>query len=334
MPTCIMSDSSSLVPATVPAEPLAISEVDADVVQPEKLGKMHVQTQLQTILATYCVEHKERAYVQPNQFRVWMQRVFPADNQPKSKNTVFHSVLAKRCKLELKTARMAFSDLAPSKQETSLGTAYRHLEIIPFPERLRTPPADRLDPSPEDIEGYDAWLFLKESASPALETLNWTPNMLKGWLEESDFAVKKPALQKKVPLFPPLPFIHKPHESLCAIINNVFAQDPQPRFVAVSRARITVLHMPDHDQSAGKCWDEVECGTYTLFVTPPKGHFFDLNYHSQVHESGFLWAIEFRLLAKPPAVPEPPRKKQRSVLQLWQAAWQPPQPSGDAQGTK
>ena len=108
-----MFDSSSPVPATVPAEPLVISEVDADVVQSEKLGKMHVQTQLQTILATYCVEHKERAYVQPNQFRVWMQRVFPADNQPKSKNTVFYSVLAKRFQLELKTARMAFSDLAP-----------------------------------------------------------------------------------------------------------------------------------------------------------------------------------------------------------------------------
>ena len=71
-----MFDSSSPVPATVPAESLVISEVDADVVQPEKLGKMHVQTQLQTIPATYCVEHKERAYVQPNQFRVWMQRVF------------------------------------------------------------------------------------------------------------------------------------------------------------------------------------------------------------------------------------------------------------------
>ena len=93
--TCIMSDSSSPVPATVSNEPLVISEVDADVVQPEKLGKMHVQTQLQTILATYCVEHKERAYVQPNQFRVWMQRVFPAENQPKSKNTVFYSVLPK-----------------------------------------------------------------------------------------------------------------------------------------------------------------------------------------------------------------------------------------------
>ena len=165
----------------------------------EKLGKMHVQTQLQAILATYCVEHKERAYLQPNQFRVWIQRVFPADNQPKSKNTVFYSVLAKRFELELKTARMAFSDLAPSKEETSLGTAYRHLEIVPFPERLRTPPADRLDPSPEDIEGYDAWLFLKENANRALETLNWTPDMLKGWLEESDFAVKKPALQENSP---------------------------------------------------------------------------------------------------------------------------------------
>ena len=171
---------------------------------------MHVQAQLQTILASYCLEHKERAYVQPNQFRVWMQRVFPADKQPKSKNTVFCSVLAKRIQLELKTTRMAFSNLAPSKQETSLGIAYRHLEIVPFPERLRIPPADRLDPSPEDIEGYDACLFLKENANPALETLNWTRDMLKGWLEESDFAVKKPALQKKVPPFPPLSFIHKP----------------------------------------------------------------------------------------------------------------------------
>ena len=160
--------------------------------------------------------------------------------------------------------------------------------IIPFPKCLRTPPADRLDPSPEDIEGYDAWLFLKENANPALETLNWTPDMLKGWLEESDFAVKKPALQKKVPPVPPLSFIHKPHESLCAIINDVFAEDLQPRFVSVSRARITVLHMPDHDHCAGKCWDEVECGTYTRFVTPPEGQFFDLNYQPQVHESGFL----------------------------------------------
>ena len=128
-----MSDSSSPVPATVSTEPLVISDVDADVVQPEKLGKMHVQRQLQTVLATYCVEHKERAYVQPNQFRVWMQRVFPAENQPKFKNTVFYFVLAKRFKVELKSARMTFSDLAPSKQETSLGTAYGHLEIIPFP---------------------------------------------------------------------------------------------------------------------------------------------------------------------------------------------------------
>ena len=140
-------------------------------------------------------------------------------------------LLAKRFKLEPKTACTAFSDPAPSKQETSLRTAYRHLEIIPFPERLHTPPADRLDPSPENIEGYDAWLLLKEKASPALEILNWTPDMLKGWLEESDFAVKNPALQKKVPPFPPLSFIHKPHESLCAIINDVFAEDPQPRCV-------------------------------------------------------------------------------------------------------
>ena len=295
---------------------------------------MHVQTQLQTILATYCVEHKERAYLQPNQFRVWMQCVFPADNQPKYKNTVFCSVLAKRFKLELKTARMAFSDLAPSKQETSLGTAYRHLEVIPFPERLRTPPADRVDPSPEDIAGYDAWLFLKENANPALETLNWTRAILNGWLEEPNFAVEKAALQKKVPPFPPLSLSHKPHESLCVIINDVFAEDPQPRFVSVSGARITVLHMPDHDHSAGKCWDEVECGTYTWFVTPPEGQFFDLNYQPQVHDSGFLWAIEFRLLTKPPAAPEPPWKKQRSVLQLWQAASQPPQLNGDAEGEK
>ena len=252
--TCVMIESCSPVPAIVPAELLVISEVDADVVQPEKLGKMHVHTQLQTIVATYCVEHKERAYVQPNHFRVWMHRVFPADNQPKSKNTVFHSVLAKRFKLELKTARMAFSDVAPSKQETSLGTAYRHLEIVHFRERLRTPPADRGDPSPEDIEGYNAWLFLQENANPALETLNWTPDMLKGLLEESDFAIKKPALQKKkVPPFSPMSFIHKPHESLCAIINDVFAKDPQPGFVLVSRARITVLHMPDHHHRAGKC---------------------------------------------------------------------------------
>ena len=327
-----MCDSSSPVLATVPAEPLVISKVDADVVQLEKLGKIHVEVPVQTILATYCVEHKNRAYVQPNQFRVWMQRVFPADNQPKSKNTVFYSVPAKRFKRELKTAHMAFSDLAPLKQETSLGTAYRHLEIIPFPERLRTPPADRLDPSPEDIEGYDAWLFLKENANPALETLNWTPDMLMGWLEESDFAVKKPALQTKVPPFPPLSLIHKPHESLCAIINDVFAEDPQPRFVSVSRARITVLRMPDHDHSASKCWDEVQCGTYTRYVTPPEGQFFDLNYQPQVHQSGFLWAIEFHLLPKPSLAPEPPWKKQRSVVQQRQAASQPPQPSGDAEG--
>ena len=327
-----MFDSSSPVPAVVPAEPFVISEVDADVIQPEKLGKMHVRTQLQTILSTYCVEHKECAYVQPNQFRVRMQRVFPADNQPKPKNTVFYSVLANRFKLELKTACMAFSELAPSKLETSLRTAYRHLEIIPLPERLRTPPADRLDPSPEDTEGYDAWPFLKQNANPTLETLNWTPDMLKGRLEESLFVVKKPALQKKVLSFPPLSFIHKPHESPCAIVNDVFAEDPQPCFLSVSRARNAVLHMPDHDCGANKCWDEVECGTYTRCVTPPEGQFFDLNYQPQVHGSGFLWAIEFRLLPKPSPAPEPPRKKQRSVLQLWQAASQPPQPSEDAEG--
>ena len=74
---------------------MVIGEVDADVVHAETIGKMQVVTQLQTILATYCVQHKERAYVQPNQFRVWMQHVFPSDNQPKSQKTVFYSVLAK-----------------------------------------------------------------------------------------------------------------------------------------------------------------------------------------------------------------------------------------------
>ena len=128
--------------------------------------------------------------------------------------------------------------------------------------------------------------------------------------------------------------LSNPHESLCAIFNDVFAEDPQPRFVSVSRARITVLHMPDHDHSAGKCWDEVECGTYTRCVTPPEGQFFDLNYQPQVHESGYLWAIEFRLLPKPPPAPEPPRKKQQPVLHLWQPASQPRQPSGDAEGEK
>ena len=39
---------------------------------------MHVLTNLQTTLATNC-----------NQFRVLLRHLFPADNQPKSRNTVF-----------------------------------------------------------------------------------------------------------------------------------------------------------------------------------------------------------------------------------------------------
>ena len=141
---------------------------------------MHVLTHLQTIVATYSVQHKERAHVEPNQFCVWLQHFFPADNRAKSRNTVFYSVLAKRFKLELKTARQSFSDLTPSKQGTSLGTTYRHLEIVPFPIEHRTPPKERMEQSPEAAEGYKPWPFLKENCNRELPTLNWTPEMLKG----------------------------------------------------------------------------------------------------------------------------------------------------------
>ena len=79
--------------------------------------------------------------MQPNQFRVWLQHVFAADSQLKSRNMVFYSVLAKQFKLELKTARQSFNDLMSSKQETSIGTACRHLEMVPFPVEHVLPPA-------------------------------------------------------------------------------------------------------------------------------------------------------------------------------------------------
>ena len=169
-----------LLPALVPnasanapaIAPVVLSEVDADVVQPEKLGKMHVLTHLQTILASCGVQHKERVYVQPHQFSVWLQRVLPADNQPKFRNTVFYSVLAKRFKVELKMARQSVNDLTPSKQEISLGTAYSHLEIVPFPVEHRTPPEDRMEQSPEATGGYKAWQFFKDNRNPELPTLN------------------------------------------------------------------------------------------------------------------------------------------------------------------
>ena len=79
----------ALVPIAPAIAPVVISEVDADVVQSEKLGKMHVLTQLQINLAAYRVQHKERVYVQPTQFRVWLQLAFPVDNQPTYTNMVF-----------------------------------------------------------------------------------------------------------------------------------------------------------------------------------------------------------------------------------------------------
>ena len=132
-------------------------------------------------------------------------------------------MLAKRLKLELKTARRWFNELTPSKQETSLATSYRHVEILPFPVEHRTPPDDRMEQSPEATEGYKAWQFLNENCNPELPTLNLTPEMLKGWLEESSYAVKKPSTLRKVPPFPPLSFVHKPYETLCVVVNDVFA---------------------------------------------------------------------------------------------------------------
>ena len=68
----IMSASSAPLPlARVPIAPaiasVVILEVGANVVEPEKLAIIHVLTE--TISATYCVKHEERAYVQPEEFR-------------------------------------------------------------------------------------------------------------------------------------------------------------------------------------------------------------------------------------------------------------------------
>ena len=132
---------------------------------------------------------------------------------------------------------------------------------------------------PEAAAGYKAWQILKENCNPQLPTLNWTPEMLKGWLEQSSYAVKKPSTVRKVPPFTPLTFVQKPYETLWVVVNDVFAENPPPQCLLVSRVRITILHMPDHPREDGarKCWDEVECGTYTRYVTPPEGQFFDLN---------------------------------------------------------
>ena len=102
-----------------------------------------------------------------------------------------------------------------------------------------------MEQPPEAAEGHKARLFLKESCNPDLPTLNWTPEMLKGWVEESSHAVKTSSTMRKVPPFPPLCFVHKPYQTLYEVVNNVFAEDPSPQCLSVSRARITILHIPD-----------------------------------------------------------------------------------------
>ena len=81
--------------------------------------------------------------------------------------------------------------------------------MVPLPVEQRTPPEDRMEQSPGAAEEYKAWPFLKENCNPELPTLNRTPKMPKGWLEESSYAVKKLSTVPKVPPFPPLPFVHK-----------------------------------------------------------------------------------------------------------------------------
>ena len=95
--------------------------------------------------------------------------------------------------------------------------------------------------------------------------------------------MKKPWTVRKVPPFPPLSFVAKPYETLCVVVNDFFGEDPEPQCLSVLRARITILHMPDHsgEEGASKCSDEVECGTYTPYLTPPEGKFLELNFKPQ-----------------------------------------------------
>ena len=96
------------------------------------------------------------------------------------------------------------------------------------------------------------------------------PGDIKG-VEEYPFAVKKPPTMTKVLPFPALAFVHKPYQTLCVVVNDVFAENPRPNCLLESRAQINVLQMPDHtrEEGARKCWEEVEGGTHTRYVTPP-----------------------------------------------------------------
>ena len=291
------ASSARVLPAPVPITPtiasVVISEVDEGVVQPKKLYSPNCKPFLPlTVFNT-----KSTLMWSPiNHAGALVAACFTVGQPTEIKK---HGVL--RC-------------VAKTDQ---IG-ANNSMSILQSPHAIIARDLDRHYESPKATEDYKAWPFLKENCNPDLSTMNWTQEMLKGWLEKSSFVAKKPLTMGKVPLFPPLSFLHKPYQMVCMVVNDVFAVDPELHCPALSRARIPILHMLHHseEEAAGKCWDEVEFGTCTHYVTPLAGQFVDLNFQPRVHECGFLRGFEFCLLPQPCAALEPTRKKRRSVLQL------------------
>ena len=143
-----------------PVAPVVCFVVDVDTIHEETHSATVIQTQLQRILAKYCVVHRAQSYVVPNMFQCLLERLFPSNVHLNARNTVFYMALSKRFNIKAKATNSCVGDTSPSKHETMGGTAYRNLAVCAFPVEDRIPPEERAGPVTEDDrEAYEDWLF-------------------------------------------------------------------------------------------------------------------------------------------------------------------------------
>ena len=323
-----------------PVAPIVRSVVDADTIHEETPSATVIETQLQRILAKYCVVHRAQSYVVPNMFKCLLERLFPSNLQLNAWNTVFYTALSKRFNIKAKTTNSCVADTSPSKHETMGGTPYRNLADCAFAVEDRIPPEERPGPvTEEDREAYEDWLFLSKHSDDnkaLLPTLNFDHAMVVEWFRNSQYySPPKKHTAGNRPPFPALLFITRPFRDHRAVINHAFCDHPSATVLSPARYKIVCLHMPDvgaaddgdEVEDGGQAGaeekvtsaDEVPAGDYVRYVDAPKGQFFDVGKPPQYEARGFLWGVAFQRQPRPaPAfAPPPPGKKQRSVLSLW-----------------
>ena len=97
----------------------------------EAPGSAVIQSRLQLILARHCIGSKVTS--EPNMFKTFLERIFPAELQLNPRNTLFYTLLCERFSIQNETTMACIGDYTPSKHETVGGKVYRNLAICPLP---------------------------------------------------------------------------------------------------------------------------------------------------------------------------------------------------------